>query len=523
MNRTMLSRKLCSVTVVLAVGLLTVFNLLAHPKESMHFSDQAAVFGLKTRGSASFHQVCKAVNGVDSALPNMFAKRFKVKLNANDHRYLGHNLLGGSMPDTSIDYLYNKAVEKGGYTGTRKEFAAILGRMNAEYKQGVVRLTQTTLNLSEKEATSLVEIIHDIHLIGDLTPDNKRIQTIPKLQEIIHDIKVKAGDLPFKDKEAYEKFTKGLQALLDESMKVSERDGSQAGATFFLDEFKKRKLLGSASDTSWGKAVTEEADNALDDAGKGLIAKFRSKVGSSRVVQLYDKLKANYNGKVTDISRRMAQDAGKTFKNVYTPEALASMKDVASTKTVIGTLQEVTFKDGSKKMVLSIPVENYAKGIKAGIGAGVMTFILTEGATVYQFAKGDMTQEDFLWESGKNCSTSMLTGGATFVAVVLGANPTGWVVMGIGVGSYLVCDIAFKNIRAAIDGPGFEFADIMGEFPTELQRKRTAIDFEGVDSLLEHNGAYSVLDYHGEDTIFDNASGQSGLFDYEGEKGLFDF
>ena len=36
-----------------------------HPKEVLHFRDQAAVFGIGTRGASSFHVVCKAVNGCD--------------------------------------------------------------------------------------------------------------------------------------------------------------------------------------------------------------------------------------------------------------------------------------------------------------------------------------------------------------------------------------------------------------------------------------------------------------------------
>lgn len=505
---------------IFILSLTSALTGLGHPSEPLHFADQAAVFGYQTRGTVPFHTVCKAVNGVDSALPNMFYKQFKVKLTPNDHRFLGHNLLGGSIPDTSIDYLYEKAVSKGGYTGSKKEFATILGKLQAEYKTGVVKLTMKTLGLKKDEATALVEVLHDIHLIGDLTPDNTKIQTIPKLQEIVFDIRKNAAKLPFKDKMAYDAFMKEMQKILDEAMKISQREGRQAASEYLLNAIRESKILSSVCDTAWGKAIVKEAEKTIN--GEGLIGKLGKSLANSRVVKLYDSLRAKYNGKVADVSRKMANDASRTFKNVYTPEALHSMKDISSSRTVIGVVQEVTLKDGSKKIVLSIPVENYANGIKAGMSAGVMTFIFSEGVTIYQFAKGDIDQEDFCWESGKNCSAAMLSGTATFAAVVLGASPGGWLVMGIGVGSYMICDLAFRNLRYAVDGPGFDMNDVLGQLPTDLQRRRSAMDYEGMGGLLEYNGKYSVMDYHGEDSLFENTSGGSGLFDAEEKKSLFD-
>ena len=200
-----------------------------HPKEVLHFRDQAAVFGLGTRGASSFHVVCKAVNGCDSALKNMFEKSFGARLTPNDHRYIGHNILAGAIPDTSIDYLFAKA-RAAGFNGPRKDFAARLGRLNAKFKEGVVKVAMRELALNRKEATALVCILHDIHLLGDLTPDNSRIQTIPKYTEIVHDIKMKLEDLPMDGGASREGIVKNIEGILDESVVIASREGTQRAA-----------------------------------------------------------------------------------------------------------------------------------------------------------------------------------------------------------------------------------------------------------------------------------------------------
>ncbi len=226
-----------------------VFLALAgtcHPKESLHFRDQAAVFGLSARGAPEFRAVCRAVNGCDSALKNMFEKTFGARLTPNDHRYIGHNLLAGAIPPTSIDYLYAKA-RSAGFNGPRKDFAARLGRLNAKFKEGDVKVAMQRLALDHEEATALVCILHDIHLLGDLTPDNSRIQTIPKYTEIVHDIKMKLGDVPMASAASRERIEKEIERLLDESIEIAGREGVQCAAEHMLRGMCEGRVLSETS------------------------------------------------------------------------------------------------------------------------------------------------------------------------------------------------------------------------------------------------------------------------------------
>jgi hypothetical protein len=245
--------RLCTTFKSLVLSLVTVILLpltgTCHPKEVLHFGDQAAVFGFSTRGVPEFRTVCKAVNGCDSALKNMFEKSFGVRLTPNDHRYIGHNLLAGAIPGTSIGYLYAKA-RSAGFDGSRKDFAARLGRLNAKFKEGVVKVAMQKLALNRKEAMALVCILHDIHLLGDLTPDNSRIQTIPKYAEIVHDIKTKLVNLMDNDV-SRELITESLERLLGESVEIAGRDGTQHAAEHLLHGMCEARMLSGALAYRW--------------------------------------------------------------------------------------------------------------------------------------------------------------------------------------------------------------------------------------------------------------------------------
>ena len=249
MNATKTMQHFCAKPEKLLFSFAAVFLSLTgmgHPKEVLHFHDQAAVFGLGPRGVPEFRAVCKAVNGCDSALKNMFEKSFGARLTPNDHRYIGHNLLAGAIPGTSIDYLYVKA-RSAGFDGSRKDFAARLGRINAKFKDGVVNVAMQKLALDRKEATALVCILHDVHLLGDLTPDNSRIQTIPKYAEIVHDIKMKLADIPMNSATSREQVAKNFEHLLGESVEIAGREGTQRAAKYLLHKMCERSLLSGAT------------------------------------------------------------------------------------------------------------------------------------------------------------------------------------------------------------------------------------------------------------------------------------
>ncbi len=462
-----------------------------------------------------------------SSFLNSLRKEFGSLAGVGEHREFAHWGMSGSVPDEFLS-----AMEKA-HSGSKERVVELWRQFVVTRREAVKQALNLSGPNSDRAAHALASLMNDIHVLGDQT--TKATAHLRTIDNVVNDymkamnrmlgnhnglsaqIKAEIKLIP-KGLSNQERAARILEILKSHNTEFSRRATSVLsrmgynGDVSSIDYEKLKAITGTASTTS--DVARHWSFELMDD--------LKQRLARSRPVRLYGGLKESYNCAIDKASRRMAERAYQTFDNVYSPEALKSMSEVKSCRTVVGVLQEVTMEDGSQKMVLSIPVENFAKGIKSGIGAGVMTFVFTEGATLYQFARGDITQEDFCWESAKNCSASMLTGGATFVAVVLGAEPAGWVVLGIGVGAYMLCDVAFSEIRRMVDGPSFTLDDILGGLPTEIQRRKTLFDYSGYDSLLEYRGDESILDYHGENSMFELRS-DSSAFDFKAdEKSLFD-
>ena len=465
--------------------------------------------------------------GEGSSFLNTLRKEFGSLQGVGEHREFAHWGMNGSIPDEFLS-----AMEKA-HPGSKERVVELWRQFVVTRREAVKQALNLSGPNSDRAAQALASMMNDIHVLGDHT--TKATANLRTIDNVVNDY-MKSLNRMLGNHNGLSHQIKAEIKLIPQGLSNQER------AARILDILKShnsefgRKATNvltrmgytgdvSSIDYERLKAITGTASTTSDVARHWsfeLMDDLKQRLAKSKPVRLYGGLKESYNSAIDKASRRMAERAYQTFDNVYSPSAIKSMTEVKSCRTVVGVLQEVTMKDGSQKLVLSIPVENFAKGIKSGIGAGVMTFVFSEGATLYQFARGDISQEDFCWESAKNCSAAMLSGGATFVAVVLGAAPTGWVVMGIGIGSYMLCDIAFTEIRRLVDGPSFTLDDILGELPTELQRRKAMLDYSGLDSLLTYRGDESILDYHGADSMFELPN-DSSAFDFKSnDKTLLD-
>ena len=85
-------------------------------------------------------------------------------------------------------------------------------------------------------------------------------------------------------------------------------------------------------------------------------------------------------------------------------------------------------------------------GLHAGSIEGGLVFVLDAGVAGYRYANGDTLRADFLTEVSDAAIKGSAVGTATAVAVVLApAGPAGWIVAGVGIGSYVFTDAALKT------------------------------------------------------------------------------
>lgn len=85
--------------------------------------------------------------------------------------------------------------------------------------------------------------------------------------------------------------------------------------------------------------------------------------------------------------------------------------------------------------------------LKTGAGAGVMTFVADMTMPSYNYFKGNIARPEFIDKVSHAAINGSAVGGATAVAVLLGSNPAGLVIAGIGVGTYLAVDFTQKLWR----------------------------------------------------------------------------
>jgi len=98
------------------------------------------------------------------------------------------------------------------------------------------------------------------------------------------------------------------------------------------------------------------------------------------------------------------------------------------------------------KLLVSIPAE-----ITAGAGAGLISFAFDAGSASMDYAKGTILRPEFERKLGDAAVIGGVVGTGTGVAVLLGASPIGLVVIGIGVGGYMITDLIVEKWHHAQD------------------------------------------------------------------------
>jgi hypothetical protein len=172
----------------------------------MHFKDVAAVFN-GYGDDKSFKELFEVVSG---GLDNKFPEMFRVAVGGSvpgNHRILGHGwTLNAAIPKDILEKL-----EAGKNHGKKKEIIEAW----AEFARGCIAKSEELSGLPKNQANALASIIYDVHLVGDLEPENKRIDIVLELGEIVKNIEKDCETL-FVNKPQYSEF---VNKKLDEAMK----------------------------------------------------------------------------------------------------------------------------------------------------------------------------------------------------------------------------------------------------------------------------------------------------------------
>ena len=153
-----------------------------HGSAALHQDDILCIFN--GYGDDSFKELSELISsGIDNELPKRF--RELVGPVPGNHRILGHGwTLDAAIPKETLEKLVAR------YPGKEKEVIDIW-RTFAKKINNVAYLKS---GLPRAQANALASFIYDIHLLGDLEPDNKLIDAVLDyrnlLKNIEHDAKV---------------------------------------------------------------------------------------------------------------------------------------------------------------------------------------------------------------------------------------------------------------------------------------------------------------------------------------------
>ncbi|MBO7328423.1 MAG: hypothetical protein J6W00_06605 [Lentisphaeria bacterium] len=442
-------KKLLTVTLLVVTLSYWGHSFIPEKGDPSHWEDFRNIFN--GYGDDAFFELSKKISsGIDATqkfdvydslegkwvtkkgLPALFNE--KIGSLHENHRILGRGWgLNDKILKETLEFLCKD------YPGKEHEVIKIWNGFVNDINKEAVRLT----GLPQKQANAFASLLYDIHLLGDIEPNNTRIDLVLDEKRIVKNIENNV-DIIFKNKPEYAKLIKKrLQKVL--------RSGGE------------RQQLAQA-------LMTELYNLRIDDMLKMTWGKtLKTQYSIDRAIAANASRAARPISKIHGI-RRVGKKAADFVKR-------------PGVKFVRGILQEHTI-NGKLVTTLSVPI---SPALKAGGSAGVMTLIFTEGVTVYKFANGTITEEEFIRESAKNCGGALTVGTTTFVLVALGATPTGWVVIGAGIAAELVYEVAFDYVYKEFATPLITMDDLIGKLPTSLQRRRGAFNHDGFESFLEAN------------------------------------
>lgn len=362
-----------------------------------------------------------------------------------NHRIIGHWGFEGAIP-------FNEEPWKSQLSGIPKNKLIEMWR---NFTISLVKYAEEKTGLPTHQAKGLVGLLYNVHLLGDRVYGNVEVTQILKPDLITNDIVKNLHRLFGNNSELAKSVAKEIASIPKHAVYASKCDQ--------VIKILYRHQIGTHFYNTYRTQLSQHQIRYINTmTGKMLL----------KTAPYY---KINSNILAKEMSAYVSGNTGRIVKPLK-----------GNIKFVQGVLQKVSVK-GKNVLVLSIPINSVKLGLKVGAYSGVATFVFSEGVSVYKFAHGDITEDEFLRQSIKNLGTSLAVGAAAFVCVALGASPYGWVVAGICIGTAIIVDLTFEHIYKEFKTPIITMNDVLGKLPTELQRRPNVWDHSGFEYLNEQN------------------------------------
>lgn len=433
----MVGRQIKTLALLLLALLIFCPNMCRAHSGEQHVKDMLSV--LNGFGDCSeFQTLCEAITkGMDETaanaaksgekallegLPCMFEKRFGMGVPLN-HRLLGHGwTLNASIPRDTLNLIDSKFIENG--LPWRKADVLALWK---EWAGNCIALTEKMSKLPHSKARALASLLMDVHLLGDLEPGNALIQYVLSPEEIAKNIEKDLADLLGRNSPCYKRVSQEMDKVIRRALKRGLTNNAKQELAQQLLNILHESNIGSALYEKLGKTLafdfTEQALRSAGEATAKRLAKQAVRAGEEAVVHKSEqKLTQAAFGKGTAYGRKVAEASLKA--------AEAGGKTMAASEVV--TVAGVVATDGS----IWIPA------FKTAAWEGGAVFVIDTGIAYYQYCDGAIGKAELKRKLADAAIKGITVGGVSCVAVVLGATPGGWIVLGVGFGAYVITDMA---------------------------------------------------------------------------------
>lgn len=441
----------------------------AHSGES-HVMDMKYVlngFG----DSTEFKQLAEAITkSIDStmfepeALVQGFPAKFREKIGPlpGNHRLLAHKwVVGEAIPKETLDMLEMT------YPGRRGEIIELW----REHSREVIGLTQKLTGLSPRKAKAMASLLYSIHLLGDVGPGNSMIDSVLPLEDIVKNIKRDLAGLGGPENPL-------LKSIIPQIDKVI-RSGKQCRTTQIA------KLISSGE-----CATAVEAEQVITQrtAKQVMDVLHASEIGPA-IKQGCPRLALDFSEKaLRRVANRIPKLAGQGVAGEARLTSQAFGKGTSYAREVLKASGKQSAISAAEKTVVAAGLIAPNGNIlvpalrTAGIEGGAV-FLVDAGIASYQYIQGDITRPEMVREVEDAAIKGGTVGGAAAVAVILGASPAGWVVIGVGAGAYFITDIALGYYHEYQDGKYLNDEDLKafgidGPSPLDFQDLRSSLDIE---------------------------------------------
>ena len=529
-------REMCR-TVISVVAVATAGMAFGHGSAILHYRDLDLI-----TGGYSKTVIGEIARDISDSIDNEMAPWFRQRFGPvpGNHRILSHGYtLGEAIPRETLDAVRSRYGEAAVSEVIKKQ---------QEVSGKYLKQLMEKAGLPRKQANAMLRLFSNGHLVGDLMEDNKLTSIVKDFDSICKSQMSAVEDLFGRANPDYVSlFKKEIGALQKTSLPVAEKSEKLAQLMGKLKlDTELKKTFGSTLEKN-GVAYSADmaiarnsklAERALASEQRRILvgaaqdtAKIAKEIGE-RAKCIASNLAADYRGSTTKplggkisvrpgeniatASRRIAEENA-TKLRAMEPALRQANPGVKNCKVVIGLAKRVPTKAGMRTALI-VPGSAATSSLAGTAGTAAAAefggaFVISEGLTVFSYARDSITEHEFYDETARNLIASAASAAAVYVAVALGASAGGPIVMAVAVGAYLVADITYRVVKYLCRLEVFSLDDVLGALPGE---------FDDAHGILNPEKGVTILDPCDEPNILNPAIGEGVLNPFNDEETILD-